>query len=86
MPFSVAAKPTQTFMQRWEGIKEQALVGGGQVRIDKQHAQHKLTARERIELLFDKGTFVEYDQLMTHRCHDFGMEQQKIYGDGVVTG
>ena len=48
--------------------------------------QNKLTARERIELLFDEGTFVEYDQLVTHRCHDFGMEKQKIHGDGVVTG
>ena len=61
-------------------------MGGGQARIDKQHAGNKLTARERIELLFDKGSFVEYDQLVTHRCKDFGMEGQKIYGDGVVTG
>lgn len=45
-----------------------------------------MTARERIELLFDRGTFVEYDQLVTHRCNDFGMNKQKIYGDGVVTG
>lgn len=73
-------------MQRWENIREQAQLGGGQARIDKQHMQNKLTARERIELLFDEGTFVEYDQLVTHRCHDFGMEKQKIHGDGVVTG
>jgi propionyl-CoA carboxylase beta chain len=45
-----------------------------------------LTARERIELLFDAGTFVEYDRYVTHRCKDFGMEKQKFYGDGVVTG
>lgn len=61
-------------------------MGGGKARTDKQHASHKLTARERIELLFDKGSFTEYDQLVTHRCTDFGMETQKIYGDGVVTG
>ena len=62
------------------------MLGGGQARIDKQHKQNKLTARERIELLFDPGTFVEYDQLVTHRCTDFGMEKTKMYGDGVVTG
>ena len=45
-----------------------------------------MTARERIELLFDKGTFVEYDKYVTHRCSDFGMEKQKHFGDGVVTG
>jgi propionyl-CoA carboxylase beta chain len=73
-------------MQRWETIKEQAVMGGGQARIDKHHSQNKLTARERIELLFDEGSFVEYDKLVTHRCTDFGMEDQKFYGDGVVTG
>jgi propionyl-CoA carboxylase beta chain len=62
------------------------LKGGGQKRIDKQHSNHKLTARERIELLFDEGTFNEYDRYVTHRCTDFGMEKEKIYGDGVVTG
>ena len=61
-------------------------MGGGQARINKQHSQNKLTARERIELLFDEGTFVEYDQLVTHRCTEFGMDKQKFYGDGVVTG
>jgi len=61
-------------------------MGGGQARIDKQHKQNKLTARERIELLFDQGTFTEYDQLVSHRCTDFGMEKTKMYGDGVVTG
>lgn len=47
---------------------------------------NKLTARERIELLFDQGTFVEQDKYVTHRCRDFGMEKEKYYGDGVVTG
>ena len=74
------------FVQRWNKINEEALLGGGAKRIEKQHAQHKLTARERIELLFDAGSFVEYDKLKTHRCHDFGMEKEKYYGDGVVTG
>ena len=45
-----------------------------------------MTARERINLLFDHGTFVEYDRFVTHRCHEFGMEKEKYYGDGVVTG
>ena len=62
------------------------MLGGGQDRIDKQHSGKKLTARERIELLFDKGTFVEYDRYVTHRCKEFGMDKQIIYGDGVVTG
>lgn len=60
--------------------------GGGVKRIEKQHAQHKLTARERINLLFDHGTFTEYDRFVTHRCHQFGMEKEKVYGDGVITG
>ena len=62
------------------------MLGGGQDRIDKQHSGKKLTARERIELLFDKGTFVEYDRYVTHRCKEFGMDKQIFYGDGVVTG
>jgi propionyl-CoA carboxylase beta chain len=63
-----------------------AELGGGQERIDKQHAAGKLTARERIALLLDAGSFVEMDKFVTHRCADFGMEKQKILGDGVVTG
>lgn len=63
-----------------------ARLGGGQRRIDAQHAKGKLTARERIELLLDEGSFEEFDMFVTHRCVDFGMEQQKHPGDGVVTG
>jgi propionyl-CoA carboxylase beta chain len=63
-----------------------AELGGGEARIQKQHEAGKLTARERIELLLDPGSFVELDKFVTHRCTDFGMETQKIYGDGVVTG
>ena len=63
-----------------------ANLGGGQVRIDKQHAKGKLTARERIHFLLDEGSFEEMGALVTHRTKDFGMEKQVFYGDGVVTG
>jgi len=67
-------------------LNEEAERGGGEERVAKQHESGKLTARERIELLLDPGTFVELDKFKTHRCIDFGMERQKIPGDGVVTG
>src|SRR3954464_8703324 len=60
--------------------------GGGQARRDKQHKAGKLSARERIEFLLDQGTFEETDKLVTHKCTDFGMDQQKYYGDGFITG
>ena len=82
----IPQKNFASFIQKWGKINQMATIGGGQKRINKQHATHKLTARERINLFFDAGTFVEYDRLVTHRCHDFGMEKEKIYGDGVVTG
>ncbi len=63
-----------------------AELGGGQRRIDAQHAKGKLTARERLELLLDPGTFEEWDMFVEHRCVDFGMDEQSIPGDGVVTG
>ena len=66
--------------------RELARLGGGQKRIDGQHAKGKLTARERIELLLDEGTFEEWDMFVEHRCVDFGMADNKIPGDGVVTG
>ncbi len=66
-----------------EGRAEQ---GGGESRVRRQHAAGKLTARERMEGLFDAGTFEEIDKLVTHRCRDFGMDEQVIPGDGVVTG
>ncbi len=71
---------------RLEALNKAALAGGGAARVKKQHDKGKLTARERIELLLDPGTFVETDRLVTHRCNDFGMEKQRIPGDGVVTG
>jgi propionyl-CoA carboxylase beta chain len=64
----------------------EAKLGGGQARIDAQHAKGKLTARERIELLLDEGTFQEFDRFMVHRCTGFGMENKKFPGDAVVTG
>ena len=66
--------------------REQAWVGGGQTRIDAQHSKGKLTARERIELLMDAGSFEEFDMYVEHRCTEFEMEKTKIPGDGVVTG
>ena len=66
--------------------RAQARLGGGQDRIDKQHAAGRLTARERIDLLLDADSFEEFDMFKTHRCHDFGMEKSVFPGDGVVTG
>jgi propionyl-CoA carboxylase beta chain len=67
-------------------IRERALLGGGERRIQQQHAKGKLTARERLDLLLDEGTFEEIDMFVTHRTDDFGMADQKYPGDGVVTG
>ncbi len=66
--------------------RELAKMGGGQKRIDAQHQKGKLTARERIELLLDDGSFEEFDMFVTHRCTDFGLEDKHFYADGVVTG
>jgi propionyl-CoA carboxylase beta chain len=66
--------------------KTEAVLGGGPKRIEAQHQKGKLTARERIELLLDPDTFNELDMFVTHRSTDFGLEEQKIPGDGVVTG
>src|SRR5690606_19743164 len=76
----------QDILERLEQQRERARLGGGQKRIDAQHKKGKLTARERIELLLDDGTFEEWDMFVEHRCTDFGMQEQKIPGDGVVTG
>ncbi len=67
-------------------LRTQAEQGGGPARIEKQHAQGKFTARERINRLIDPGTFIEFDRFVTHRCTDFGMEKTKYLGDGVITG
>ena len=75
-----------TINQQLEARREEARLGGGQARIDAQHARGKLTARERIELLLDPGSFEEFDMFVTHRSTDFGMENKRVAGDGVVTG
>ena len=69
-----------------EARRENAKLGGGQKRIDSQHSKGKLTARERIQLLLDEGSFEEYDMFVEHDSHEFGMQDQKIPGDGVVIG
>jgi propionyl-CoA carboxylase beta chain len=67
-------------------LRDQALLGGGQQRIDEQHRKGKLTARERLAILLDEGTFEEMDMLVQHRSSDFGLDRQRFLGDGVVTG
>ena len=73
-------------IQQLDKKRAQARQGGGPKRIAAQHAKGKLTARERLELLLDEGSFEEWDMFVEHRCSDFGMQDQKIPGDGVVTG
>src|SRR6202521_6480535 len=73
-------------LDKLEKRREQARLGGGEARIEAQHKRGKLTARERIELLLDKGSFEELDMFVEHRSAEFGMEKSKITGDGVVTG
>ena len=64
----------------------EAKLGGGEKRIASQHKKGKLTPRERIDLLLDEGSFEEFDMFVTHRCTNFGLENEKYMGDGVVTG
>ncbi|HOL38467.1 MAG TPA: carboxyl transferase domain-containing protein, partial [Rubrivivax sp.] len=71
-------------VQQLENKRAAARLGGGTRRIDAQHAKGKLTARERLELLLDAGSFEEWDMFVEHRCADFGMAEQKVPGDGVV--
>ncbi|MEQ8561496.1 MAG: carboxyl transferase domain-containing protein, partial [Cytophagales bacterium] len=76
-------------IKRFERLKEkneEALLGGGEKRIESQHKKGKLTARERIELLLDKGSFQEIGKFVTHRSKDFGLDKQHFLGDGVITG
>ena len=76
----------QDIIRKLEKMRDKARLGGGERRIKAQHAKGKLTARERIEILYDEGSFEEWDMFVEHRCNDFGMEKEKIPGDGVVTG
>jgi len=73
-------------LERLRALREQAQAGGGADRLEAQHARGRLTARERLELLLDKGSFRETDQFVTHRTHDFGLEELRFLTDGVVTG
>ncbi len=77
---------TNDQLEQLKELRAKARLGGGQARIDKQHAKGSLTARERIDLLLDKDSFEEFDMFKTHRCRDFGMDKQVYPGDGVVTG
>ena len=76
----------RNFRTRLSQTKHSSQIGGGNTRIDKQHAKGSLTARERIGLLFDGGSFREVDALVTHRCSEFEMDKNVIPGDGVVVG
>src|SRR5450631_1645184 len=73
-------------LNRLEEMRAAARAGGGKRRIEAQHAKGKLTARERLEILLDPDSFEEWDMFVEHRSHDFGIEEQKVPGDGVVTG
>ena len=79
-------RPPYDPLTRLAAMEQRAALGGGQARIDKQHEAGKLTARERVAAFLDEGSFVEMDKFVTHRCADFGMQEQKFLGDGVVTG
>jgi acetyl-CoA carboxylase carboxyltransferase component len=76
----------QEEIQKLINMREEARLGGGEKRIEKQHSQGKYTARERIEMVLDEGSFEEYDMFVKHRCKDFGLENEQYLGDGVVTG
>jgi len=76
----------EELLRRLDATDAAAFAGGGQERIDKRHANGLMTARERVDLLLDPGSFRELDRFVTHRCTDFGMEKKKVPGDGVVTG
>ena len=77
---------SQDKVQKLIDLREQARKGGGKKRIEVQHSKGKHTARERIQILLDEGSFEEYDMFVTHRTHDFGMEAEHYLGDGVITG
>ena len=75
---------TKEKLEQLKQKRAKALLGGGQDKIDKIHEKGKYTARERIQLLLDPGTFEEYDAFKLHRCYNFGMEKTKFLGDGIV--
>ena len=77
---------TKKSLEVLRDLRKQAVLGGGQKRIDQQHERGKLTARERLGLLLDEGSFQEFGALATHGLTDFGLDRQRFPGDGVVTG
>ena len=77
--------PLATTIEELEKRREMARMGGGEKRIAAQHAKGRLTARERLGVLLDPGSFEEYDMFVEHNCSDFGMDNTRIPGDGVVT-
>ena len=79
-------EPMEDILRRLEAKREAARAGGGAKRIEAQHAKGKLTARERLEVLLDPGSFEEWDMFVEHRSTDFGMDESRVPGDGVVTG
>src|SRR6056297_329753 len=83
---SPKGREMKDILQELESRRGEARLGGGERRIEAQHSKGKLTARERIELLLDEDSFEEFDMFVAHRCVDFGMEKQRPYGDGVITG
>jgi acetyl-CoA carboxylase carboxyltransferase component len=88
-PFNLSADPSMVkaaFRERLAGERLKALEGGGKARVDRQHARGSLSARERMELLFDHGSFQELDPLKAHRCTEFDMDQKVFPGDGIITG
>src|SRR5438477_377677 len=86
MPDLAERRPMKDILEKLEQRRGQARLGGGKTRIEAQHKRGKLTARERIALLLDRNSFEEFDMFVEHRSYEFGMEQTKIPGDGVVTG
>ena len=76
----------QEIIAELEERRKRARLGGGEKRIESQHAKGKLTARERIDVFLDEGSFEEWDMFVEHRCVDFGMQETSTPGDGVVTG
>jgi propionyl-CoA carboxylase beta chain len=83
---SAAPETTGLKLERLHELRRQAMLGGGERRIEQQHKRGKLTARERVDLLLDQGTFQELDALVVHRASDFGLDRERYLGDGVVTG
>src|SRR5258706_7778468 len=82
----ISSEVLQQKFAELERKNQEALLGGGEKRIEQQHAKGKLTARERIQLLIDEGTFEEIGKFVMHRTKDFGLDKEYYLGDGVVTG